>query len=186
MNKLACFDLDGTLFNTDLVNYYSYKKALEEEGFKLDKERYISEFNGRHYTYFLPIITDNSNEEVIEKIHNRKKELYNEFLSEAIVNEKLFDIIDSIKKNNYKTAVVTTASFKNTHEILNYFNKNNYFDLIITSEDYERKKPYPDSFLLAIEKFNTSPQNTIVFEDSEIGIKAAREAGTTVFVVDKF
>ena len=28
--KLAIFDMDGTLFNTNDVNYYAYKEALEE------------------------------------------------------------------------------------------------------------------------------------------------------------
>lgn len=186
MKKLACFDLDGTLFDTNIVNYCAYQQALSEEGFDIDKNYYITNCNGRHYTEFLPIITNNAENSIIERIHQRKKELYLSFLDKAIVNEALFEIIVGLRNIGYKTAVVTTASLKNTKDILTYYNKLKYFDELITSEDYQRKKPAPDSFLIAMEKFEVEPENTIVFEDSEVGIQAARASGATVFVVDTF
>lgn len=186
MRKLACFDLDGTLFDTNLVNYYAYHQALKEEGFDLDKDYYISKCNGRHYTEFLPVITNNIEDSIIEKIHHRKKELYPNFLDKAIVNEALFEIIVGLKKIGYKAAVVTTASLKNTKDILIYYNKLECFDELVTAEDYQAKKPAPDSFLVAMKKFEVDPENTIIFEDSEVGIQAARASGASVFVVNKF
>ena len=38
--KLAIFDMDGTLFNTNDVNYYSYKEALEKYNVSLDYNHY--------------------------------------------------------------------------------------------------------------------------------------------------
>lgn len=186
MKKLACFDLDGTLFNTNLVNYYSYHQALKEEEFDLDKEYYISKCNGRHYTEFLPIITNNAETAIIEKIHRRKKEIYPKFLDKAVVNESLFEIIAGLKKMGYNVVIVTTASLQNTQDILNYYNKLNYFDDLITAEDYKLKKPAPDSYLEAMNRFNVKPSNTIIFEDSEVGIQSARSSGAKVYIVDTF
>lgn len=186
MKKLACFDLDGTLFDTNLVNYHAYKKALEEFGFTLDKEYYISKCNGRHYTEFLPIITNNAKREVMEKIHIRKKELYPEFLDKAVVNEGLFQIIDGLRKNGCKTVVVTTASRQNTIDILSYYKKMEYFNDLITAEDYTNKKPAPDSFLEAMRRFNVEANETMIFEDSEVGIMAARNSGASVFAINNF
>ena len=186
MKKLTCFDLDGTLFDTNLVNYYAYKKALEECSFILDKEYYISKCNGRHYTEFLPVITNNAPKEIIEKIHARKKELYPEFLDKAIVNEGLFQIILGLRSNGCKTVVVTTASRKNTIDILSYYKKLECFDDLITAEDYINKKPAPDSFIEAMKRFNVNATETIIFEDSDVGIEAAQNSGASVFVVNKF
>ncbi len=183
MKKLALFDLDGTLFNTNDVNYYSYSTALKEKGYDIDYEYYCNFCNGRHYTVFIPkIVSDN---EVIEYVHNRKKELYSNFLDKAIVNEHLFNIIKCIKKDYY-CVVVTTASKKNTLDILRYYDKEKYFDLILTSDDIKKSKPDPEGFLIAMEKYNIDGSNTIIFEDSEVGIEAARRAGATVFVANKF
>lgn len=186
MKKIACFDLDGTLFDTNMVNYYAYKKALEECGFSLDKTYYISKCNGRHYTEFLPVITNNASKEIIEKIHTRKKELYPESLDKATVNESLFQIIDGLRNIGCKTVVVTTASRQNTIDILSYYKKNDCFDDLITAEDYTNKKPAPDSFLEAMKRFNVDASQTMIFEDSEVGIEAAKKSGASVFVVNKF
>ena len=65
MKKLALFDLDGTLFNTNEVNYYAYSEALKEKGYSIDYEFYSKYCNGRHYKVFLPERVNNE-EEVTE------------------------------------------------------------------------------------------------------------------------
>lgn len=183
MKKLAIFDLDGTLFNTNDVNYFAYSDALKEQGYELNYDYYCKYCNGRHYRIFLPEIIDKPN--VIEIVHNRKKELYSEYLGKAIINTHLFNIINNLKKD-YHIALVTTASKKNTYDILEYFDKLNLFDYIITHEDVEKVKPNPEGFLKAMNHFGTNKEDTIIFEDSKVGIQAARQTGASVFVIDKF
>lgn len=182
--KLAIFDMDGTLFDTSVVNYLSYKKALNHFGYDISKDYYCTHCNGKYFMDFLPQIST-SNQIILNQIHNMKKEVYCEFLSQSIPNNHLFEIIELIR-TNYKIALVTSASYKNTMDILNYFKKNELFDLIITHEDVSQKKPSPEGFLLAMQKFNASPSETIVFEDSEVGFLAARDAGIQLFKVAPF
>lgn len=185
MKKLMIFDLDGTLFNTDEVNYRAYCRALEEEGFVLNHDEFVSEFNGKSYKYFLPIITSNASNEIIERIHDKKKIYYKENLEYAKINEHLFSIIEN-NRDSYYMVIVTTASKKNCHEILRYFNKFENFDMIITANDYKKTKPDPEGFLLAMNKFNKESKHTIIFEDSDVGIKAAKATNATVLKIEKF
>lgn len=184
MKKLALFDLDGTLFNTNDVNYFAYNKALMEKGYSVQYDYYCNYCNGRHYTVFLPEIVNND-KEIIDYVHNRKKELYHDFLDKVIVNEHLFNIIKCLK-DDYYLAVVTTASKKNTYEILEYFKKKELFDLILTGDDIKKSKPDPEGFLTAMKYFEIEPKDTLIFEDSLVGIEAANRSGATVFVVNKF
>ena len=181
-NQLALFDLDGTLYDTRYVNYYSYKKALQSLGSNIDFDYFARECNGRHYTYFLPKIVDTKH---IETVHTLKKDCYSQFLHTAIENKHLFSIIESIR-SEYYTAVVTTASRKNCTELLKSFDRENLFDLIITQENITKTKPDPEGFLLAMNHFSVTSDNTIIFEDSEVGIIAAQKTGATVFVVRGF
>ena len=112
MKKLAIFDMDGTLYNTNDVNYYAYKEALAYHNLEIDYEYYCRECNGRSYKIFIPPIA-NYKEDIIEDIHNRKKELYSKYLDKVKINEHLFNIIEAIKQD-YIIALVTTASKKNT------------------------------------------------------------------------
>ena len=178
--KLVLFDLDGTLFDTRKINYSAYLKALLEYGYKIDYDFFSNCCNGKHYKEFLPAIVQSPT--IIEEIHRKKKDYYSMFLSEAIVNEALFSIIEEIR-DTYYIALVTTASRKNTVEILDYYKKNALFDLLITQEDVQKKKPDPEGFLTAMRWFKMQPRDTVIFEDSDVGVEAAIKSGACVYVV---
>ena len=82
--------------------------------------------------------------------------------------------------------MVTTASRQNCEDILKYFNKGDLFDLIIVQEDVKRVKPDPEGFNSAMNYFSVEPDQTVIFEDSKVGIEAARRSGANVMIVNQF
>lgn len=182
-NKLILCDLDGTLFDTLEVNYYSYKESLNIFNYDIGYDFFLEECYGKYYKNFLSKL--GVNEEEIEKIHKIKKELYGKYLGSAKINENLFDML-KIMKDFYHIALVTTASQKNSEEILRYFKKRDLFELIISAEDVKNKKPDPEGFIKAMDYFNVIPENTIIFEDSNVGIEAAIKSGANILKVEKF
>jgi len=86
----------------------------------------------------------------------------------------------------YYISIVTTASGKNCTDILDHFDKTKVFELIIAQEDVTRCKPDPEGFLKAMDYFNVSKENTVIFEDSSTGIEAARSSGASVLVTLDF
>jgi HAD superfamily hydrolase (TIGR01509 family) len=60
------------------------------------------------------------------------------------------------------------------------------FDILVCAEDYKQGKPAPDGFLLAAQKLGVAPEHCLVFEDTELGIRAATAAGMqSVLVAQK-
>ena len=57
------------------------------------------------------------------------------------------------------------------------------FDQVISSESVARGKPNPDVFLRAAELLQVPPANCVVFEDSLVGVTAARAAGMQCYAV---
>ena len=57
------------------------------------------------------------------------------------------------------------------------------FDVIIAGEDTKRNKPYPDPYLLGLEKLNLSSEECVVIENAPIGIKSAIQAGIFTIAV---
>ena len=182
-NKLILCDLDGTLFDTLEVNYYSYKESLNIFNYDIGYDFFLEECYGKYYKDFLSKLGINEGE--IEKIHKIKKELYGKYLGSAKINEHLFEML-RIMKDFYHIALVTTASQKNSEEILNYFEKRDLFELIVSAEDVKNKKPDPEGFIKAMNYFNITPKNTIIFEDSNIGIEAAIKSGANILKIKKF
>jgi len=181
--RLAIFDLDGTLYDTNEVNYAAYAQAMKEYGYTVDYDYYCQKCNGKHYKSFFPELGIRLGD--YSAIHERKKVLYERYIDRAKENSQLFDIIVAIKKNYY-LAVVTTASRKNCEDILFGFNRIGLFDLILSHEDVSEVKPAPEGFLKAMDYFSMGKENTIVFEDSFEGLTAAKATGASVFAIKQF
>ncbi|OUN95484.1 hypothetical protein B5F98_09280 [Pseudoflavonifractor sp. An44] len=173
--KLVIVDLDGTLFDTKDVNYHAYKEAIAPYGYDMDYKYYCEFCNGRHYLDFLPQITTDD-KEILTAIHKAKKMAYRNHLDKAKLNKGLVDII-KLMKSEYKTALVTTASRENCYEILKRFDLVRLFDLILTHDDVTQTKPNPEGFIKAMNHFDIAPEATIVFEDSDVGLEAAKRSG---------
>lgn len=182
--KLLIVDLDGTLFDTKDVNYYAYKAAITPYGFDIDYQYYCDYCNGRHYMDFLPQITTNDTD-ILQEIHKEKKKVYKNYLNKAVLNAGLVDIIRMMRME-YKTAVVTTASRENCYDILSQFNLVELFDLILTHDDITKSKPDPEGFLKAMDYFKVKPEETIIFEDSEVGLEAAERSGAYYYKTYRF
>ncbi len=182
--KLVIVDLDGTLFDTKDVNYHAYKEAIAPYGYDLDYKYYCEFCNGRHYLDFLPQITTD-NKVILGDIHKEKKKVYKKYLRKAILNKGLVNIV-RLMRAEYKTAVVTTASKENCDDILKKFGLLDLFDLVLTHDDIVNSKPDPEGFLKAMKFFNARPQETIIFEDSEVGLQAAERSGAFYYRTYRF
>lgn len=183
--ELIIVDLDGTLFDTIAVNGEAYRRALAEAGYDLPPRYYAERCDGHYYLDFLPGLMQGADAAAIERVHDRKLALYSECLPAARKNEALFAILQAMRPACH-LAIVTTATRKNVEEILALFHCREWFELILTNADVIKSKPDPEGFLKAMAHFGVSPEETIIFEDSETGLAAARASGAAVFKVERF
>lgn len=174
--------MDGTLIDTHIMNYKAYKKALNESGFELEYKYYREKCNGKYYKEFLPQVVYGISdmENILDFIHEKKKKYYMEYINDARVNTHLVKIIKCLR-NEYKTALVSTASKSNCYELLQYVKIMDLFDLIITREDVLENKPSPEGFIAAMNAFNSTGDETLIFEDSDVGIEAALKVTDNVY-----
>ena len=60
-----------------------------------------------------------------------------------------------------------------------------WFAAVVTAEDTARHKPEPDVFLEAARRLHAPPAICTVYEDTDIGLEAARRAGMEAFDIRK-
>lgn len=103
---LICVDLDGTLLDTVPANAASYRAALEELGFTVTDEYYAERCNGGHYTRFLPPLMGGAPSTAdVERVHDRKKALYSDFLDAVRPNTALMEILKTMRAAGQTQAV---------------------------------------------------------------------------------
>lgn len=180
---LAIFDFDGTLYDTVPANYAAYRDTLAAHGFVLDETYFKQQCYGRHYKDFLPAIIG-PDEALLDIIHREKLACYPQQFSHVRENKALFHLMDALRATHH-IALVSTASRSGLMAILERFGRVGAFDLILAQQDIPRNKPVPDGFLMAMEHFGVDPAHTIIFEDSESGIAAAKASGAPYLVVQE-
>lgn len=62
----------------------------------------------------------------------------------------------------------------------------NCFDVVVTAEDTVRHKPEPDVFLQAAKLLGVMPNDCLVYEDSDLGLRAAASAGMDAIDIRSF
>ena len=183
-------DFDGTLVDTFVANYKSYKTAFELCGLSLDIDTYKKCF-GFRFNEFMDYMGI-EDETVRAKIKAIKTERYTRNIDYVKVNQYLLGFIMLAKDNGLKIGIATTASRVNVQNILKYFKIEHLFDFVITGEDVQHGKPDPEVYKKALAAASFNPHHTIapeaalVFEDSDTGVQAAVAAGINYIKINKF
>lgn len=169
--KALLFDLDGTIVDTERLDDIAMQMVLKENGLSTKFKAFI----GCTLDEYIASITIDY--QLKQKI---KKEFIKKYTSllrktELILNHKLLELIK--QKSNLKFALVTSNTKNITTIILRKIGLLKIFDVIITCEDVENQKPHPEPFLKAITKLGVSPNECIIFEDSQAGLQSAKLAG---------
>jgi len=191
--KAVYWDLDGTIANTELEAHLpAFNNAFRDLGINWhwDSNKYIEllRINGgkNRIAYYSKSNNDNFSEDLIIKIHEKKQYHYLEIIKENCVEFKtgVFRLINELHRKKVRQFIVTSSSRKQVDLLLEYlFNGFNPFEFIISSEDVELKKPNPLPYLKAIKLSGIKENNSIVFEDSNPGLKSSLAANLpTIFV----
>ena len=170
------FDMDGTLVDTNLANFLSYKKAI----ISVTKSNYDLTYNSdkRFNRSCLKDAVQNLTEKEYERIIKEKEKYYNEFLHEIKLNTEIADILFRYSKTN-KTVLVTNCRKDRAITTLKYFGLDDKFSYIFCREFDDNGKKI-NKFQKAILKLGITPNLIIAFENEESEIADAREAGITI------
>ena len=182
--KLIISDFDGTLVDTKEANFQAYKEVLSHFDFLLTKEIYHQVF-GMRLKEFMHYININD-PFIIEQVRNMKAQIYPQYFELIRINTPLLEFIALMRLNGVKTALASTAQKDNVFNLLNHINQSQLFDLIVTGANVVKAKPDPECFLSIMAYFNCKAEETLIFEDSFVGIKAAIQSRAQYIQINKF
>jgi HAD superfamily hydrolase (TIGR01509 family) len=112
----------------------------------------------------------------VEAIGQRKENLYYELLPQLkAVPEVLEHVIDA--HGRIPLAVVSGSTRESVTASLSLLNLLDRFATMVCAGEYKKSKPDPEAFLVAAERLGVTPEACLVFEDTEMGIQAAKAAG---------
>jgi HAD superfamily hydrolase (TIGR01509 family) len=178
------FDLDGTLVNSEPTNVESVVLAVRRHGRELGPEE-------RHF-----VIGHSWNE--IHALIVRRCGLdvsMDTLIAEAVEEKRVLvaraglpvlpGAVQAVRRLQQRAplAVVSGASRVEVQDAVAGLGVTDAFAFLLGAEDYQRGKPDPEPYLMAIERFGVPAARCLVIEDATPGILSARAAGTRVIAV---
>lgn len=170
------FDCDGTLADTMPAHYRAWLHVTKHHGILFDEDRFYA-LGGRPTRDILATL---ANEASIEIDLDRASEMKESAFLEQVKYVKAIDpVIAALRRaHGHVPVAVVTGGYRDVCEkILLQIGIRELFDCIVASEDTNRHKPAPDPFLEAARRLGVAPEGCLVWEDSDLGIEAARQAG---------
>lgn len=180
--RLILLDFDGTLVDTRRANARAYVETLREAGYAMTEEEYAARHFGVRCPEFLRSIGIDDPAE-IDRLRRRKIELYPRYFDLVALNRPLWEFCQQFRAQGGRVWIVSTGSRENIEHVMHHLGIRDGVDGILSGPEIARSKPHPDCFLEAMRREGVTPRETLIFEDSEIGIEAARRSGASYFVV---
>lgn len=179
------FDLDGTLIHSMPAHFRAWTDGLRGAGFP-------HEFSEDHFYSLGGVPTGRIVEMLNEKhglrldpaaVAHAKEEIYFTLLDEVAAIEP---VVAFARKKHAEGKPLAVASGGMRHVVARALESHGLrvlFPVVVTPEDVAHGKPAPDMFLLAARRMGVPPRECLVFEDAEMGIRAAVAAGMDYVVV---
>ena len=84
---------------------------------------------------------------------------------------------------SHPISVGTGSDRQHAEWLLSHHNIIDQLKVLVTADDVKNGKPHPETFLMAAEAMHVAPEDCVVFEDTEMGQRAALDAGMTCVMV---
>lgn len=183
--KALIFDLDGTLANSLPVHMECWQIVCDTFNYHFSKEVML-EMTGMPTIKFAEYVKEQSGCNLMpDEIARMKQAEFLKRVEQVTLIDPIFSLVTKYH-HKFPMSIGTGGSRKSVELMLDWLGIRDYFDYIITSNDVEKHKPEPDTFLKCAEMMGVDPQYCQVFEDGDMGIKAAKAAGMIVTDVRPF
>lgn len=174
--KVALFDLDGTLFDTE--GQYSVFWGTIGRKYHPELPTFSDDIKGTTLTQIYDRYFPDAElqKEITKGLDEWEAQMRYEFIPGAL------DYLKDLKAHGVKCAVVTSSNQPKMNSVRRQLaDFDTYFDKVLTSEMFKASKPDPYCYLLGAEVFGAEIDECVVFEDAFNGLQAGMSAKMFTF-----
>jgi len=182
MNKIKAilFDMDGVLIEAKDWHYEALNEALKLFGSEISLYDHLVTFDGLPTKDKLNMLT--SVGKLPKELHPIINKMKQKHTMRMILNKckPLFAhqyALSKLHSEGYKMAVCSNSIRKSVEVMIHQAGLDKYFEFYVSNEGVSKGKPDPEMYCKAMDKMNLKPEECLILEDNENGIKAAKASG---------
>lgn len=177
------WDNDGVLVDTEGLYYEATREVMADFGIALTPAQYKQYcLHDNRGTWHLAQARGHSRSEV-DAARGRRNARYTELLGAgSLLIDGVRETLESLH-GRVRMGVVTSSMKHHFDVIHESTGLTPLFDFVITAEDVRETKPHPELYEKGLLAAGSTPNDTIVIEDSSRGLRAAVAAGIPCYVI---
>lgn len=179
----AIFDMDGLLFDTEVLYNSGWERVAKIHGLTVD-QKMMDEIRGTSGATMYGIVNRYwPDADVARMVKEVFEDAWNVLASHVPVKPGVREILAYLKEHGVKLAVASSSPLDLILNNLKVSRIGSYFDAVVSGEQVNRGKPAPDIFFLAADKIGLKAEECYVFEDGPNGVYAGVEAGCSTLMI---
>lgn len=171
--KCIIFDIDGTIIDTEKMNFIPLQRLIKEEkGIEIEYSSLLEykAYAGKKTLELLGF-------EEIEETYKKWVKYVNEFEQGASLYEGFDYVIKTLHEEGIICAIASSKTKKQYEIDFHPTGLHEYMQSIVLAEDTQNHKPHPEPLLKAVEKLNIEPYDCIYIGDTLADYKSSKSAG---------
>ena len=184
--KAVIFDMDGVLIEAKDWHYKALNRALGLFGQAISRYDHLVTFDGLPTITKLDMLTLERG--LPKKLHEFINELKQKYTIELVHQhcKPRFDheyALSKPKSQGYRIGCGSNSVRQSIEIMLQKSDLMKYMETVVSAQEVSEPKPSPEMYEKIISNFNLTPQECLIIEDNENGIKAAKASGAHVLIV---
>ena len=176
MIQALIFDCDGTLADTMPAHYQAWLEVLRPHGIDFPEDRFYA-MGGMPTDKIVVELCGEAGKFLDVSALVRDKALaFERKIGEVRPIEKVVDVARA-HRGQVPMAVASGGQRRMVEKTLAQLGVLDWFPVVVAAEDTHQHKPEPDVFLEAARRLGVAPAACTVYEDTDLGLEAARRAG---------
>jgi HAD superfamily hydrolase (TIGR01509 family) len=178
--------MDGVLIDAKEWHYEALNKSLGLFGYTINRFDHLTTFDGLPTKKKLEMLTmERGLPQGLHAFINEMKQLYTQEIIFTRCKPVFYHeyALSKLKAMGYRLGVASNSIRQTVELMMEKSNLKSYLDLMLSNQDVSRPKPDPEIYHTAIGRLGLSPEECLVVEDNQNGIKSAQSAGAHVMVV---
>lgn len=184
--RAVIFDMDGVLIEAKDWHYEALNKALGLFGMQISRYDHLVTFDGLPTKKKLEMLSMERN--LPKELHNfinQMKQLYTMQIVYTSCKPTFIHeyALSKLKSAGYKLAVCSNSIQATIETMMQKSALLQYLDFYLSNQDVKKPKPDPEIYNKAIGRLQLKPDEVMIIEDNDHGIKAAKATGANVMIV---
>lgn len=183
--RAVVFDFNGTLSDDEPVLDELFRAIGYDLGLELTSEDYYLSLAGLSDPAIVARLLEWSGSDVdADALLAAKVTRYKEIVSaKPTITPQTVAFVEAVAAR-VPVAIASGAVREEVEHVLGIAGLRERFGAVICADDVEHGKPHPEGYLKAAEALGVEPAFTLVFEDADAGVQAARAAGMRCIAIE--